>query len=137
MKSPSRSLVIILVSFMINIAFFSSNPTFTSSSEDNKLFTSFNAFPGIITSIILSIGRIIGESAALIFVMGTSTNDNVLLNQSATTLSTHIWMLLNSSEVPNYGAACAIGIIILIIVFILSLLAKIFQYQYYKKIKRV
>ena len=49
MKSPSRSLVIILVSFMINIAFFSSNPTFTSSSEDNKLFTSFNAFPGIMT----------------------------------------------------------------------------------------
>lgn len=96
-----------------------------------------NAFPGIITSIILSIGRIIGESAALIFVMGTSSNNNVLLNQSATTLSTHIWMLLNSSEVPNYGAACAIGIIILIIVFILSLLAKIFQYLYYKKIKRM
>ncbi|HBP43909.1 MAG TPA: hypothetical protein DD621_04500 [Clostridiales bacterium] len=95
-----------------------------------------NALPGIVTSIILSIGRIIGESAALIFVMGTSAADNVLLNQSATTLSTHIWMLLNASEVPNYGSACAVRIIILIIVFILSALSKIVQYRYYKKIKR-
>ena len=92
-----------------------------------------NAFPGILTAIILSIGRIIGESAALIFVLGTSANDNVILNQSGTSLSTHIWMLLNSSETPNYSASCAIALIILIIVLVLSILAKIIQHFYVKK----
>lgn len=92
-----------------------------------------NAFPGILTAIILSVGRIIGESAALIFVLGTSCNDNVILNQSGTSLSTHIWMLLNNSETPNYSAACTIALIILIIVLILSLIAKLIQIKFVKK----
>lgn len=92
-----------------------------------------NAFPGILTAVILSVGRIIGESAALIFVLGTSASDNVVLNQSGTSLSTHIWMLLNSSETPNYDAACTIALIILIIVLVLSLLSKLIQYRFVKK----
>ena len=94
-----------------------------------------NAVPGIITSAILSIGRIIGESAALVFAIGASIQDNVSLTNSSTSLAVHIWVLL-SHENPNYDAACAISIIILIIVLILSLLTKLISYLHERKLKR-
>lgn len=83
-----------------------------------------NALPGILTAGILGVARIIGESAALIFVMGTSIEDNINLFKGSTTLSLHIWSL-TSSEVPNYQAACAISIIILLVVIILNIVVKI------------
>lgn len=83
-----------------------------------------NAVPGILTATLLSIGRIIGESAALIFVMGTSISDNVNLLGSSTSLSLHIWSIVGG-ESPNYKTACAISIIILAVVFILSIIVKI------------
>ena len=49
-----------------------------------------NAIPGILTSTLLCIGRIIGESAALIFVVGSQVQDSVSVNKGATTLATHI-----------------------------------------------
>lgn len=83
-----------------------------------------NAISGILTSTILSISKIIGESAGLIFVLGTQVSDSVSLNKGGTTLATHIWNLL-SGESPNYELACSIAIIILIIVLILNILVKI------------
>lgn len=83
-----------------------------------------NAISGILTSTILSISKIIGESAGLIFVLGTQVSDSVSLNKGGTTLATHIWNLL-SGENPNYELACSIAIIILIIVLILNILVKI------------
>ena len=94
-----------------------------------------NALPGIITSIILSIGRIIGESAALVFAIGVSIQDNISLTGSSTSLAVHIWSLLKL-ENPNYDAACAISIIILCIVLVLCLLTKIISYRFNKKFKR-
>lgn len=83
-----------------------------------------NAIGGILTSTLLSIGRIIGESAALIFVMGSAIQDKVNIFKGATTLSVHIWTIL-SNENPNYELACAISIIILIIVLILNICVKL------------
>ena len=83
-----------------------------------------NALPGILASVLLSIGRIIGESAALIFVIGTQISDDVNLFGASTTLSVHIWSI-TGGENPNYDTACAISIIILIVVFILSVLVKL------------
>ncbi len=94
-----------------------------------------NAVPGIITSITLSIGRIIGESAALVFAVGNSISDNISLNQPSSSLAVHIYALLNI-ENPNYDAACAISIIILGIVFVLSIITKIISYRFDKKYKR-
>ena len=76
------------------------------------------------TSILLSIGRIIGESAALIFAIGTSIQDRISLFGESTSLAVHIWSLM-AGDNPNYGKACAISIIILIIVFILNIVTKI------------
>lgn len=83
-----------------------------------------NAIPGILTSTILCIGRIIGESAALIFVVGSQVSDSISINKGATTLATHIWNLLGG-ENPNYKLACAISIVILTMVLILNIIVKI------------
>lgn len=91
-----------------------------------------NAIPGILTAVLLSIGRIIGESAALMFVMGTNISDSVSLFGQSTSLSLHIWSI-TAGENPNYDAACAISIIILLVVFILSISVKLIS----KKINKM
>lgn len=91
-----------------------------------------NAIPGILTATILSIGRIIGESAALIFVMGTAIMDDINVTQASTSLALHIWSIMQG-EVPNYGQACAISIFILIVVLVLSLIVKLLS----KKINKM
>lgn len=91
-----------------------------------------NALPGILTATLLSIGRIIGESAALIFVMGTSIEDNISIFKGATSLSLHIWSL-TKQETPNYQVACSISIIILLVVFLMNVLVKIISYRINKK----
>lgn len=83
-----------------------------------------NALPGILTSTLLSIGRIIGESAALVFAMGATIGDNPSLTDGNASLAVHIYIILGG-EAPRYEAACAIAIIILIVVLVLSLLVKL------------
>ncbi len=91
-----------------------------------------NAIPGILTAVLLSIGRIIGESAALIFVMGTSICDDISLLKGATSLSVHIWSICQG-ENPNYATACSISIIILIVVFVLSISVKLISLRLNRK----
>ena len=83
-----------------------------------------NSIEGILTSTLLSIGRIIGESAALIFVMGSSIQDDINIFKGATSLAVHIFLLISGEE-PNYASACAISLIILAIVLILNILLKL------------
>ena len=83
-----------------------------------------NAISGILTSTLLCIGRIIGESAALIFVVGSQVSDSVSVNKGATTLAPHIWNLLGG-ENPNYELACSISIVILMMVLLLNIIVKI------------
>jgi len=87
-----------------------------------------NALPGILTAILLGIGRIIGESAALIFVLGTVINDNVSLDAPSTTLAVHIWSIMGG-EVANFELASAISIIILAVVLVLNLIVKLITYR--------
>ncbi|MCL2522529.1 MAG: phosphate ABC transporter permease PstA [Erysipelotrichales bacterium] len=87
-----------------------------------------NALGGIMTATILSVGRIIGESAALIFVIGTVISDNVSINERSTSLSVHIWTLM-AGENPNFEAAAAISILILVMVLLLSITVKIISYK--------
>lgn len=82
-----------------------------------------SAMSGILSAILLAISRIIGESAALIYTMGTFINDSPKINQGATTLAVHIWSIM-SQEQPNFELASAISIIILVIVLILNISVK-------------
>lgn len=83
-----------------------------------------NALPGMLTSLLLSIGRIIGESAALVFAMGTTISEIVSLNGSNASLAVHIWVILGGDH-PAYDNACAISIVIIFVVLILTLLIKL------------
>lgn len=93
-----------------------------------------NALPGILTSVLLGIGRVIGESAALVYTSGTMIKDVILPTQGAATLAVHIWDLM-SGETMNYEASCAVSIIILFVILILSLLVKLLSYSIEKKQK--
>ena len=81
---------------------------------------------GILTAVFLSIGRIIGESAALIFVMGTAIKDDFTATNASTTLAVHIWTAM-VQEKPNYSLSSAIAIIILVVVFMLNMIIKFFS----------
>lgn len=83
-----------------------------------------NALPGILTSLLLSIGRIIGESAALVFAMGTTIGEVASMNGSNASLAVHIWVILGGDH-PAYDNACAISIVIIVIVLVLTLLLKL------------
>lgn len=83
-----------------------------------------NALPGILTAALLSVSRIIGESAALIFTMGTFVSDKPEITSRATTLAVQIWSVM-SGEQPNFQLACAISIIVLMMTLILNITVKI------------
>ena len=88
-----------------------------------KLRTIFNvvlpvAMPGILSGVILAIGRIIGESAALIYTLGSSTNLPHSLFSSGRTLAVHMYIL--SSEGFYVNEAYATAVILLILVLALN-----------------
>ena len=83
-----------------------------------------NALGGILAAVLLSIGRIIGESAALIYAVGTSIKDQIAINQSSTSLAVHIWSVM-AGDNPNFELSSAISIVILLVVFILSTIVKL------------
>lgn len=82
------------------------------------------ATPTILTGVLLSIGRIIGESAALIYTMGTVVVDHPTLTSQGTSLAVHIYKIM-SGEQPNFQLACAISMVILVFVLILNVSVKL------------
>lgn len=103
----------------------------------SKSQTTFNvilpsAFPGILTATLLAIGRIIGESAALVFAIGTAIKDDVSLTGQSTSLAVHIWSMM-ADEPANIELSTTIALIILLIVLILNLSIKFVSKNYMKR----
>ena len=92
-----------------------------------------NATPGILTGVLLGIGRIMGESAALIFAVGAAISDRIILTERASTLAVHIWVIMGG-DAPNFELAAAISIIILSIVFVLNFTIKIISKQFQRNV---
>lgn len=90
------------------------------------------AIPGILTGVLLSIGRVIGESAALIYTIGTFINDSPGLLTQGTSLAVHIWSMMNMEQ-PNFEMAAAISLIILAFVCLLNISMKILSKYWYRK----
>ena len=82
-----------------------------------------NALPGILAAVLLGIGRIVGESAALIFAVGSIVRDEITLTDKSTSLAVHIYSMM-TDEPANIELSSTIAIIILAIVLILNLLIK-------------
>jgi phosphate transport system permease protein len=94
------------------------------------------AMPGLLSAVVLSTGRIIGESAALVYAVGTFISDSVSLSSPSATLAVEIWSLL-AGENPNFSLASAISILILIVVFLISLVVKSLTYFLSRKAGRI
>ncbi len=76
------------------------------------------AMPGILSGIILSIGRVVGETAALMFTLGTATKIPNSLFSSGRTLSLHMYLL--STEGMHVNESYATGVVLLIIILIIN-----------------
>ena len=73
------------------------------------------AMPGILSGVILAIGRIVGESAALIFTAGTSPVAATGLLDSARTLSVHMYCLLSEGLYTKQAYATAVVLLVVVI----------------------
>lgn len=84
-----------------------------------------SAAPGILTGIILSIGRIVGESAALLFTAGSgfllAKNMFSKLFESSGTLTIQLYL---SMQKAKYDQAFGIAVVLLLIVLGINLLTK-------------
>lgn len=85
-----------------------------------------SAINGILSGIILAIGRIVGETAALIYTAGTVPDAAVKLTSSSRTLSVHLYCLLNEGLHTDeaYATAAVLLFVVLIINGLSSILAK-------------
>ncbi len=73
------------------------------------------AVPGILSGIILSIGRVVGESAALIFSAGTIAAIPENLFSSVRTLSVHMYCLYSEGLYTDQAAATAVVLLLIVI----------------------
>lgn len=98
-----------------------------------------SAMPGIVTGVILALGRIVGESAALLFTAGSGRDlirfgsdfgSNVAkifekMLQSSGTLTVELYLQMQNGEYEAaFGVACVLLIIVLALNFLTKLLAK-------------
>lgn len=87
-----------------------------------------SAMPGIITGIILAIGRIVGESAALMFTAGsgyllpkTAAGFFQKILQPGGTMTVQLYLCMSKAQ---YDEAFGIAAVLLVIVFIINLITK-------------
>ncbi|MDD6188633.1 MAG: phosphate ABC transporter permease PstA [Clostridiales bacterium] len=71
------------------------------------------AMPGILSGVILSIGRIVGETAALIFTAGTLAEVPKGIFSSVRTLAVHMYCLMNEGLYTEQAYATAVVLLVL------------------------
>lgn len=88
-----------------------------------------SAMPGIVTGIILAIGRIVGESAALLFTAGsgyllpkTAMNYLTKVLESGGTLTIQLYLSMSKGQ---YDVAFGIAVVLLVIVLGINMLTKV------------
>lgn len=89
------------------------------------------AIPGIMSGVILSIGRIVGESAALIYTSGTFRSTPSGIWDSSATLTVH--MYVQSNEGLHVNQAFASGVILLVLTFLINLASDLIERHIAKK----
>ncbi len=74
-----------------------------------------SAMPGILAGVILAVGRIVGETAALLYPAGTAATVADGLMSSGRTLAVHMYALLNEGLYMDQAYATAVVLLILVI----------------------
>ncbi len=85
-----------------------------------------SAIPGILSGIILGTGRVVGETAALIFTAGTVGDVVTGLTSSGRTLAVHMYLLANEGLYidKSYAVAVVLLAVVLLINAVSGLVAK-------------
>ncbi|OUP49105.1 phosphate ABC transporter permease PstA [Lachnoclostridium sp. An181] len=73
------------------------------------------AVPGILSGVILAVGRIMGETAALIYTAGTVAETPKNLMSSGRTLAVHMYNLSNEGLYMNQAYATAVVLLVIVI----------------------
>ena len=88
--------------------------------------------PGLVTAVLLAIGRGIGDAATVLFTAGYTDNIPASLNQPAATLPLSIFFQLGSPVEEVQNRAYASAIILTVIILILSFSARYFSSKFSK-----
>lgn len=90
-----------------------------------------SAVPGILAGVILATGRIVGETAALIYTAGTVAELPKGVMSSGRTLSVHMYSLSKEGLYTNQAYATAV--VLLIIVMLINMLSNFVAKKFTKK----
>lgn len=90
-----------------------------------------SAMPGILSGVILAIGRIVGETAALMYTAGTATSVCASPMGTCRTLAVHMYQLLCEGREMN--AAYATAVVLLVMVILINLLSSTIAKKLTKK----
>ena len=82
-----------------------------------------SAVPGILAGVILAIGRIVGETAALIYTAGTVAQIPDGIFSSGRTLAIHMYLLSSESLYTNQAYATAV--VLLVVVLLINTLSSV------------
>jgi phosphate transport system permease protein len=90
------------------------------------------ASPGLVTAVLLSFGRAIGDAASVLFTTGYTDHIPTSLSQPTATLPLSIFFQLSSpiEEVKNRAYASAV--VLTVIILIISILARLYSKRYQK-----
>ena len=90
-----------------------------------------SAMPGILTGVILAIGRIVGESAALLFTAGSGyylpKNLFGKVLESGGTLTIQLYLFMQKAK---YNEAFGVAVVLLVIVLAINALAKYLSHRF-------
>ncbi len=91
-----------------------------------------SAMPGILSGIILAIGRIVGETAALLYTAGTQAKIPETLFDSGSTLAVHMYKLMSEGLYTEeaYATAVVLLVVVIFINWVSGKLAKKLQKEY-------
>ena len=90
-----------------------------------------SAMPGILAGVILSVGRIVGETAALMFTLGMVTRVPEGIMDSGRTLAVHMYIL--TGEGMHVGAAYATASVLLLLVICINAISGFIAKKLVKK----
>lgn len=88
--------------------------------------------PGIITAVLLSFGRAIGDAASVLFTTGYTDHIPTSLSQPTATLPLSIFFQLTSPIPEVQNRAYASAVVLTVIILIISILSRIFSKKYQK-----
>jgi phosphate transport system permease protein len=90
---------------------------------------------GILTGVVLSLGRILGETAAILFVIGSLNRFPTSILSPGGTLATQLYLILMEPTMSPRGIsdAYALALILIVLVIILNLIIKLLNRHFRKK----